>query len=97
MELKNVLLEKDSNIAVITMNRPKALNSLNSETLKELDKVIGILEKDSEIYAVVLTGAGEKAFGAGADISEMKDLNEEQGREFGLLGNRIFRRIEKLD
>lgn len=97
MELKDVLLEKDSNIAVITMNRPKALNSLNSETLKELDKVIEVLEKDSEIYAVVLTGAGEKAFVAGADISEMKDLNEEQGREFGLLGNRIFRRIEKLD
>ena len=75
MELKNVLLEKDGNIAVITMNRPKALNSLNSETLKELDKVIEVLEKDSEIYAVVLTGAGEKAFVAGADISEMKDLN----------------------
>lgn len=97
MELKNVLLEKEGNIAIVTMNRPKALNALNSETLKELDNVIEALEKDNEIYAVVLTGAGEKAFVAGADISEMKDLNEEQGKEFGLLGNKVFRRLENLD
>ena len=97
MELKNVLLEKEGNVAIVTMNRPKALNALNSETLKELDKVIETLEKDNEIYAVVLTGAGEKAFVAGADISEMKDLNEEQGKEFGLLGNKVFRRLENLD
>ncbi|MDO4534862.1 MAG: short-chain-enoyl-CoA hydratase [Clostridium perfringens] len=97
MELKNVLLEKEGNVAIVTMNRPKALNALNSETLKELDTVIETLEKDNEIYAVVLTGAGEKAFVAGADISEMKDLNEEQGKEFGLLGNKVFRRLENLD
>ena len=97
MELKNVLLEKEGNVAIVTMNRPKALNALNSETLKELDNVIEDLEKDNEIYAVVLTGAGEKAFVAGADISEMKDLNEEQGKEFGLLGNKVFRRLENLD
>lgn len=97
MELKNVLLEKEGNIAIVTMNRPKALNALNSETLKELNNVIEALEKDNEIYAVVLTGAGEKAFVAGADISEMKDLNEEQGKEFGLLGNKVFRRLENLD
>lgn len=97
MELKNVLLEKEGNIAVITMNRPKALNALNSETLRELDVVIETLEEDNEVYAVVLTGAGEKAFVAGADISEMKDLNEEQGKEFGLLGNKVFRRLENLN
>lgn len=97
MELKNILLEKEGNIAIVTMNRPKALNALNSETLKELENVIEALEKDNEIYAVVLTGAGEKAFVAGADISEMKDLNEEQGKEFGLLGNKVFRRLENLD
>lgn len=97
MELKNVLLEKEGNIAIITMNRPKALNALNSETLKELDLVIETLEEDNEVYAVVLTGAGEKAFVAGADISEMKDLNEQQGREFGLLGNKVFRRLENLN
>ncbi|WP_160675182.1 short-chain-enoyl-CoA hydratase [Clostridium sp. C8-1-8] len=97
MELKNVILEKEGNIAVVTINRPKALNALNSETLKDIDTVVAELENDKEVYAVILTGAGEKAFVAGADISEMKDLNEEQGREFGALGNKVFRRLEVLD
>lgn len=97
MELKNVILEKEGKIAIVTINRPKALNALNSETLKDLDTVVADLEKDKDIYAVILTGAGEKSFVAGADISEMKDLNEEQGKEFGILGNNVFRRLEKLD
>lgn len=96
MELKNVVFEKQGNIGTVTINRPKALNALNSETLEDLDKVLQMLENDNDIYVVVLTGAGEKAFVAGADIAEMKDLNEEQGREFGILGNNIFRRLEKL-
>ncbi|GKU26405.1 short-chain-enoyl-CoA hydratase [Clostridium folliculivorans] len=97
MELKNVILEKEGSIAIVTINRPKALNALNSETLKDIDTVVSELEKDKEVYAVILTGAGEKSFVAGADISEMKDLNEEQGREFGALGNKVFRRLEVLD
>lgn len=97
MELKNVLLEKEGNIAVVTINRPKALNALNSETLKELDLVIANLEEDDSIYAVILTGAGEKAFVAGADITEMKDLNAIQGRKFSILGNKVFRRLENLE
>jgi enoyl-CoA hydratase len=97
MELNNVILEKEGNIAIVTINRPKALNALNSETLKDIDTVVSELEKDKEVYAVILTGAGEKSFVAGADISEMKDLNEEQGREFGALGNKVFRRLEVLD
>lgn len=96
MELKNVVFEKHGNIGTVTINRPKALNALNSETLKDLEMVLDVLENDNDIYVVVLTGAGEKAFVAGADIAEMKDLNEEQGREFGILGNNIFRRLEKL-
>ena len=97
MELKNVLLEKEEHLAIVTINRPKALNALNSETLKDLDIVLEDLEKDNNIYCVILTGSGEKAFVAGADISEMKDLSEEEGRDFGLLGNKVFRRLEKLD
>ncbi len=97
MELNNVILEKDANLAIVTINRPKALNALNSETLKDLNTVLEDLEKDNDIYAVIITGAGEKSFVAGADISEMKDLNEEQGREFGTLGNNVFRRLEKLN
>ncbi|MBU5488819.1 short-chain-enoyl-CoA hydratase [Clostridium sp. MSJ-8] len=97
MELKNVILEKEGHLAIVTINRPKALNALNSETLKDLNAVVDDLEKDNNIYAVILTGAGEKSFVAGADISEMKDLNEEQGKEFGTLGNKVFRRIETLN
>ena len=97
MELKNIILEKEEHLAIITINRPKALNALNSETLKDLDVVLEDLENDSNIYCVILTGSGEKAFVAGADIAEMKDLSEEEGKEFGLLGNKIFRRLEKLD
>ena len=97
MELENIILEKDGHLAIVTINRPKALNALNSKTLKDLDLVLDDLEKDNDIYAVILTGAGEKAFVAGADISEMKDLSEEEGRNFGILGNRVFRRLEKLD
>lgn len=97
MELKNVILEKEGHLAIVTINRPKALNALNSETLNDLNAVVDDLEKDNNIYAVILTGAGEKSFVAGADISEMKDLNEEQGKEFGTLGNKVFRRIETLN
>ena len=96
-EVKNVVLEKEGHLAVVTINRPKALNALNSETLNDLNYVIDMLEADSNIYCVILTGAGEKSFVAGADIAEMKDLNSKEAEEFGLLGNRVFRRLEKLD
>ncbi|WP_315119419.1 short-chain-enoyl-CoA hydratase [uncultured Clostridium sp.] len=96
MEFNNVLFEKEGNIAVVTINRPKALNALNSETLRELDVIIDNLADDEEVLAVILTGAG-KAFVAGADITEMKDLNTVQGRKFGLLGNKVFRKLETLE
>lgn len=97
MELKNVILEKDGRVGTIYINRPKALNALNSDTLKELDYVIDEIAKDDEIFAVILTGAGEKSFVAGADITEMKDLNVSQGRSFGILGNKVFRKLENLE
>ena len=74
MEFNNVLLEKEGNIATVTINRPKALNALNSETLKELNAVIEDLENDNNIYCVILTGSGEKSFVAGADIAEIITL-----------------------
>lgn len=97
MELANVTLEKEGKIAIVTINRPKALNALNSDTLKDIETVVDELAKDDEVYAVIVTGAGEKAFVAGADITEMKDLNAIEGRKFGILGNRVFRKIENLD
>lgn len=97
VDLKNIILEIEGNLAIITINRPKALNALNSDTLKELDVVINNIESNEDIYCVILTGAGQKAFVAGADIAEMKDLNSTEAEEFGLLGNRVFRKLEILE
>ncbi|MCH3966021.1 MAG: short-chain-enoyl-CoA hydratase [Clostridium sp.] len=96
MDFKNVIFEKEGKIALITINRPKALNALNSETLVEIDSVIDKIAADDEILAVILTGAG-KSFVAGADISEMKGLNASGGRKFGILGNKVFRKLENLE
>ena len=68
--MTNVLLEKKGNIAVATINRPKALNALNSAVVADLDEMIGQIMADEEIRALVITGSGEKAFVAGADIGE---------------------------
>lgn len=97
MEFKNIILEKNGRIATISINRPKALNALNSETLKELDCVVDMIAEDEDVYAVILTGAGEKAFVAGADITEMKDMSVAEGRKFGMLGNKVFRKIDLLE
>lgn len=95
--MNNIIFEKENHIAIVTINRPKALNALNSETLFELDQTIDEILKDEDIYVVLITGAGEKAFVAGADIMEMKDLNVIQGRKFSMLGNKIFRKIENME
>lgn len=97
MEFKNVILEKEGKIAIVKINRPQALNALNSETLKELDIIVDYLANDNEVLAVVLTGGGDKAFVAGADITEMKELNTVEGRKFGILGNKVFRKLETLE
>ena len=96
MEYKNIFLQKEERVAVITISRPKALNALNTETLKELDFAIDEIANDDEIYAVILTGDG-KAFVAGADITEMKDLDVMGARKFGNLGNKVFRKLETLE
>ena len=91
-----VLLEKSERVAWVTLNRPDKLNALNNELLKELDLVFAGLEEDPEVGVVVLTGAGEKAFVAGADISELKDLDSATARIQGLKGQEVFNRIERL-
>ncbi len=96
MEYKNILLEKEEKIAVVTINRPETLNALNTETLKELELAIDEIAKDEQIQAVIITGQG-KAFVAGADISEMKDLDVMAARKFGNLGNKVFRKLETLE
>jgi enoyl-CoA hydratase len=72
MELKNILYEKSEGIATITINRPEKLNALNQETIQEISSTLDDAEKDENIRVVVITGAGDRAFSAGADINEMK-------------------------
>lgn len=85
--------EQKGFVGVVTINRPKALNALNSEVLENLDKVIGSISPE-ETRCVILTGAGDKSFVAGADISEMSGLTKEEAKVFGKKGNDIFRKIE---
>ncbi len=96
LSVNTLLLEKKDGIAVVTMNRPKALNALNSEMLTELKSVIRELNSDDEVSVVVFTGSG-KSFVAGADIAEMSELSAEQGRAFAQLGQGVFRHIEIMN
>lgn len=89
-----VNMEVNENIALVTINRPEALNALNVDVMDDLLKTFEEIEKDRDIYVVVLTGAGEKSFVAGADIVYMKDLTALEGKAWGLLGNKVFRTIE---
>ncbi len=87
--------EIQSNVALLTIDRPKALNALNSQVLDDLDSALNSLDQD-QIRCVVITGAGNKSFVAGADIGEMSDLTKAEGEAFGKKGNDIFRKIETL-
>jgi enoyl-CoA hydratase len=95
MNYNNVNLKLEDSIAILEINRPKSLNALNKETLKEIEIVIDLLNKKQEIKVVIITGYGKKAFVAGADISEMKDMNVKEAKEFSLLGHRVFNKIEE--
>ncbi len=96
MEFKNWLVAKDEGIAVLTINRPQFMNTLNRETVEELSLVIDLLEKDDDVKTVIITGAGDKAFIAGGDINYMQDMNSLQSREFGMLGHYVLRKLEHL-
>ncbi len=97
MDLNNILVEKRPPLAIVTLNRPKALNALNAATLAELETAFQELAEVTAIRVVLLAGAGGRAFAAGADIRELADLVAEQGRAFALRGQAVFRRIETLD
>ena len=98
MEYKNILLEYADSNAYITINRPKKLNALNKETISELHDAFDEVEKDKNVRVIILTGSGEKAFVAGADISEFADFDESQGAELARKGQEIlFSFIEDLN
>lgn len=94
--MTHILLEKKDHVAIATVNRPKALNALNSEVLNDLNTLLDGIVADPEIRVLVLTGSGEKAFVAGADIGEMSTLTKAEGEAFGKKGNDVFRKLEML-
>lgn len=90
-----VNFEQQGAVAILTINRPEALNALNSQVLSDLDEVITKVEASPDIHAVILTGAG-RSFVAGADIGEMKGFSAIDGKKFGVHGGGVFLRLENL-
>ena len=91
-----VLTEKKNHYAIMTLNRPEALNALNSQVLSDMSQAFDELQRDDEVRVIVITGAG-RAFAAGADIEEMANLNMIEGRKFGNAGQKLYRKIEKSE
>jgi len=97
MSYNNILVEQDDTRAIITINRPSKLNALNKETIKELSAAFKSLEKDEEIKVIILTGSGEKAFVAGADISEFANFSVKEGGKLAEKGQKLlFDLVENL-
>jgi len=96
MEFKNLLIDTVDNVATLTVNRPRSLNALNSEVLGELECALYELNLDDGVKAVVLTGAGERAFVAGADIKEMAEMNAFQGHAFARKGQQVMLLMERM-
>jgi enoyl-CoA hydratase len=96
MDFENIIFEAKEGIAIITFNRPKALNALNSALLEELSRALDGVADDEEIRVLVLTGAGDKAFVAGADIKELAGLNALQAKRFAQKGQGVINKIAAL-
>ena len=94
MPYKNLLVEIEDKVALITLNRPKAMNALNQETLLELQNVFVDFATNPLVQVIIITGNGEKAFVAGADISAMQPLTALEARQFAKLGHQVMRHIE---
>ena len=96
MKLKNLLIETTEGVATLTVNRPESLNALNGELLGELECALYALENDPAVRVVIITGAGEKAFVAGADIKEMAAMSSFAGHGFALKGQRVMLAMERM-
>ena len=96
MEFRNIILETKEGVAWVTINRPNVMNALNIATLEELAQAFGEIDKASDVLAVVVRGAGEKAFVAGADIEEVSKLGLKDSLVYSKRGQGVFNQIEKL-
>lgn len=96
MNYETILVDVADGVAVITLNRPKVLNALNAALLAELDAALDSLGADDAVRAVIVTGAGEKAFAAGADIQELAAVNALEGQALAARGQRVFGKMENL-
>ena len=96
MPPENLIVETDAGVAIVTVNRPKVLNALNTQTLDELRRAILALKHDNAVRVVVLTGAGEKSFVAGADINELAVQTPTSGREHAIRGQHVLDLVEQM-
>jgi enoyl-CoA hydratase len=92
--VSSVDYKKNNHVALLTLSDARGLNTLNSEMMEQLEQAVAVVEKDEDIYCMVLTGAGVKAFAAGADIAEMNAMDEAAIRRYIIDGSKLFRRIE---
>lgn len=96
-QFENVLIEKKENCAIVTINRPEKLNALNKKTIEELHQALKMLKEDNEVRVLILTGSGEKAFVAGADISEFANFSKEEGAKMAKEGQeKLFDFVENF-
>jgi len=96
MAYENLLYEQRDGIAWITFNRPKVLNALNRKTMEELGEILSAAREEDAVRVLILTGAGEKAFVAGADIGELAQRTPVDGKEFSIFGQAVIHRLETL-
>lgn len=96
MEYENLILDRRGRVLWITINRPKKLNALNVATVGEIDRAMRAAAEDADVWAVCLTGAGDRSFVAGADIEELNTLDSVEAKEFAERGQAVFSRIERM-
>ncbi len=96
MEFKTIIYQKAGHAAVVTVNRPNKLNALDADVIQELDSALDLAEPDKDVAAVIITGAGDKAFVAGADVARIRDLTVITAKDFSERGQALFNRIEKF-
>jgi enoyl-CoA hydratase len=96
MTYQNIIFEKEDGIAVITFNRPKALNAINGDLLDDFHHALGVVSEDEDIRVLILTGSGDKAFVAGADITQLARFNVLQAKQFSKKGHDVIGRLQEL-